>query len=141
MARELVWSEATVERGTLSVQLTPSDDPDWAWAEAFDSVNGWMSRETRGGIWGAAVLTPDGIMVEEVVEGSEAALRQFLDSVVRQTEQELGRRSAEVSQTHQRMIDNLTAQKEADQRMTELFRGEPSGGPQREDRGERHQDL
>jgi hypothetical protein len=102
------------------VPLTGSDNA--AWTGAFQTVNGWLSQETRGGVWGAVTLNPDTITVEQVEEGSEDALRQFLDGLVQQTERELERRRADEAQQNQSAGDDLEAQREADERMAERFR-------------------
>jgi hypothetical protein len=85
-AREIVWETATVENGTLTVEL--SGGTPRGWRGHFDGVLRLL--EAGGGRWGGVSLSRNVIRVTAVSEGAEADLRHFLESAVLQTNADLG---------------------------------------------------
>jgi hypothetical protein len=118
MVRKAMWADATVDRGTLTVPLTPGD---MDWADAWNTVAADVER-TEGWAPDAMELQPKGVEVQGVTEGSEAKVRKYIDARVQATEAELGRRRAETAQRETASIRHIEVQKEADARMTERFR-------------------
>lgn len=115
----------------LKVPIEGDPDPDWdaAFARAVEAHR----HEVWGGQWGHVRHGPDEIRVEQVTEGSEKALRGFLDACIsgaeerrrqevadrREDEEALERRRTEASHEYE---PTLGTHRAAAQRMTERFR-------------------
>ena len=133
--RSANWSaaevEATEEGLVLTVPIEGDPDPDWD--DAFRRAVETRRHEVWRGHWGHVRHRPDQVCVEQVTEGSEAALREFLDSCIREAEQrvrqdEADRREDEEALEHRRTEASyqhkptLGAQRADARRMTERFR-------------------
>ena len=135
MERSANWAaaevEATEEGFVLIVPIEGAVDPDWD--DAIGRAVEARRPEVWRGQWGDIRHTPHQIWVEQVAEGSEQPLREFLDTCIRDAEQRLReeradrrqddeareRRRREASYGH----EPAGPRKVADaQRMTERFR-------------------
>jgi hypothetical protein len=85
--------EATEEGYVLMVPLEGGADPDWD--DAFRRVVEAHRHEVWGGQWGHIRHRPDQLCVEQVTEGSEKALREFLDACIQETEARMRQDEAE----------------------------------------------
>jgi hypothetical protein len=85
--------EATEEGFLLTVPI--EGDPDPEWDDAFRRAVEARRREVWGGRWGHVRHRPDQIRVEQVVEGSEKPLREFLDACVGEAERRLREEAAD----------------------------------------------
>jgi hypothetical protein len=123
--------EATEEGFVLTVPLEGDADPDWD--AAFRRVVDARRHEVWGGHWGHVRHRPDQVCVEQVTEGSEKALREFLETCIGQAEQELhqaevDRREDDEALALRRIesshgFDPTGSRKRADaRRMTDRFR-------------------
>jgi hypothetical protein len=122
VARQVEWSEATVdEAGTLSVALLGEWDEDWN--ESFNEILAILMRETRGGVWGRITLIRDAITVVGVEKGSENALKEFLESVVRQANSDVGRRKQHKDEARKKTEAETANRKSSAEQMTDTFRG------------------
>jgi hypothetical protein len=81
--RRLHWSTATLKDGDLTVEFAGQGEPTPQWDESFEEALSWMMRETRGGVWGKVWRQPGRIRVDGLQDGSEDALKQFLNDAVR----------------------------------------------------------
>jgi hypothetical protein len=123
--------EATEEGFVLIVPITGPVDEDWD--DAFRRAVEARRAEVWRGRWGHIRHTPTHIWVEQVGEGSEQPLREFLDTCIRDAEQRLreeqaDRREDEEALEHRRTEasyghEPTGTRKVADaERMTERFR-------------------
>jgi hypothetical protein len=120
-AREIVWKRATVDGGgRLNVPLTGAWDEDWN--ESFKEALGHLLRETRGGVWREVVLIRDAVTVNGVEEGSENALRAFLELVVHQANQDVGSRKRKKAEREEERAAKERERGDLANRMTERFR-------------------
>jgi hypothetical protein len=85
-AREIDWTTATVDGGTLSVEL--NDDAPRGWQGRFKAVAQLLDQ--AHGRWGAIGISGSVINVKDVAEGVESDLRFFLEGVVQQVNADLG---------------------------------------------------
>jgi hypothetical protein len=109
--------EATEEGFVLIVPV--EGDPDPEWDDAFRRAVEARRHEVWGGRWGHVRHRPHEIRVDQVREGSEIALRKFLDACMREAERRLQQEAAE------RWEDENAL----DARRTEASYGqEPTGG-------------
>jgi len=123
--------EATEEGFVLTVPI--EGDPNPEWDDAFRRAVEAHRHEVWGGHWGHVRHRPDEISVEQVSEGSEQPLREFLDACIREAEQRLRQeltdrradedalelRRIEASHGHEGTRSRELAEA---QRMTERFR-------------------
>jgi hypothetical protein len=80
---QIDWQTAHVDTDvTLTVSVT--GDVDDVWMDSFDTVLGYLSEETRGGVWGDVAAAPQTIRVRKVGPGSTSALKDFLEAAVRE---------------------------------------------------------
>jgi hypothetical protein len=84
--REIDWTTATVDSGTLSVELT--GDAPRGWQGRFKAIARVLDQAR--GRWGAVGITASVITVKDVAEGVESDLRFFLEGVVQQVNADLG---------------------------------------------------
>src|SRR3954449_10413705 len=93
----LDWRIAEVRAGRLMVPLTGL--PGSFWVRAFNErlSNGGAIRDDN---WGEVRLDSQAIVVEGVEEGSEPALRQFLQDVVVESNVQAERLLSEASREH-----------------------------------------
>jgi len=85
-ARDIDWTTATVDNGTLSVELT--GDAPRGWQGRFKAVAQLLDQAR--GHWGAVGIAGSVISVKDVAEGVENDLRFFLEGVVQQVNADLG---------------------------------------------------
>ncbi len=103
-----------MREGRLTVEL--AGEPPKGWMKHFKGVLALL--EQNAGQWGEIGLSKKRIRVSDVQEGSEDALRHLLESACLQANADLQLDGPEPSSESQ--DDPPT---EADQRMTESFRG------------------
>ncbi|HEY5816190.1 MAG TPA: hypothetical protein VIS95_07610 [Solirubrobacterales bacterium] len=122
VARQVEWNEAAVDdSGTLSVALVGEWDEDWN--ESFNEILSILMRETRGGVWGRITLIRDAITVDGVEKGSEAALKGFLESVVRQANSDVVPRKQRKDEARKKAGTEAANRKASAEQMTDTFRG------------------
>jgi uncharacterized protein YjiS (DUF1127 family) len=112
--REIDWGSANVRDGGLTVALTGRSSK--AWRTRFEAVHALLEHSERG--WGEVGLTRKAIEVEAVREGSEEALRHFLESLVLQVNAEL-----EPNDGGEDALTRADPQTASDRRMAARFRG------------------
>jgi Fe2+ transport system protein B len=122
VARQIEWSEASVdESGTLSVALLGEWDEDWN--SSFEEILAMLMRETRGGTWGRITLIRDAIAVDNVEEGSEVSLKEFLESVVQQANSDVSRRKQRKDEARAKAEAEAASRESSAKAMTDKFRG------------------
>lgn len=111
------WSTAEVRDGELAVQL--AGEPTKEWGEHVVAVVERLER--HGGRWGDVKIAEDRLIVANVVPGSEADLRHFLEGAVQQ---------ANADHAPEPGDDEDEGGSDSDREMTEAFRafGEPDSG-------------
>lgn len=135
MARRADWPAANVEATEEGFVLTVpiEGDPDADWDDAFRRAVEARRQEVWTGHWGHVRHHPDRIAVEQVAEGSEKPLQEFIDACIReadermrqeeadrrQDEEALEQRRTEASYGHEPTLGTNLADAE---RMTERFR-------------------
>jgi hypothetical protein len=111
-APRIDWSQASVEDGRLTVPW--AGKPPAKWTKRLEQV---VERLDRGGSgWGAIDVGRKKLRVEAVTPGSEADLRHVLESAVLQA-------NADVPTEPEADESGSSERSEADQRMTDVFRG------------------
>jgi hypothetical protein len=116
---ELNWSAASVQDGTLTVELTGETDDDWG--QTFARTLALLSS---AGSWGKPAFDSGTVTVEDVQEGSEDSLRFALDAAV----QEANAHHAESDEDDADGEDSEDGEDDApegddtDRRMTDRFR-------------------
>jgi hypothetical protein len=133
--RHANWSAAEVEATEEGLVLTVpiEGDPNSDWDDAFRRAVEGGRHEASQGHWGHVRHRPDQVCVEQVTEGSEDAVREFVDACVREAEQRLQRDEADRREDEealeQRRIEasyghapTRGTYRAAAQRMTERFR-------------------
>jgi hypothetical protein len=120
------WNTAEVEHGELRVKLTP--DPDFAFMESFDIVL-IEGSEPADKSWDDVMIAQGRVVVSGVKTGSVAALRAYLDDVVRQAnrlaepERERLAREHEADERRQRELKAAAeASERSDEQLAEEFR-------------------
>ena len=88
MGYSIDWGSADVQEGQLSVGVQP--DPDFAFLKVFDMVLIESPPPPGAAAWGKVQFAGGRIVVSEVQPGSAPALQQFLDGVVRESDQRVG---------------------------------------------------
>jgi hypothetical protein len=81
-----------------------------------------LMRETRGGVWADVRLIRDAIVVEGVEKGSEAALKEFLEAVVRQANSDVVRRKGLKREAEARSEAESASKAASAEEMTDTFR-------------------
>jgi hypothetical protein len=124
----LIWSDVEVKGGTLTVQLRPLPT-EGDWHTAFEVAVAALSDDIDAGDWGDVKLDRSEIVVTDVAHDPSVVepLRRLLESLVQETEAEMGHRRAADAQRHQVRVEELRAQAERDRQMTEWFRAGPEG--------------
>src|SRR5277367_4733437 len=112
--RQIDWGSADVQDGTLTVALTGRSSK--AWRTRFEAVHALLEHSERD--WGKVGLTRKAIEVEAVGEGSEEALRHFLESLVLQVNAEIPPDDA-----RDEALTDADPQMASDRRMAGTFRG------------------
>lgn len=112
--RQIDWGSADVQDGILAVALTGRSSK--AWRTRFEAVHALLEHSERD--WGEVGLTRRAIEVEGVHEGSEEALRHFLESIVLQVNAELPPDDGEDD-----ALVGADPQMASDRRMAARFRG------------------
>lgn len=123
MTRTANWTAARVEATDEGYVLTVpiEGDADAEWDDAFRRAVEARRRELWGGHWGHVRHRPNEITVEQVTEGSERPLKEFLQACLREADERLRTEDAE---------------RRKDQAALERKQTEASYGP--EPTGERH---
>jgi len=125
--RQIDWSSAVVDAGhTLTVALTGGPDPDWS--KSFNRIMRPLQREAPQGIWGEIRLIRGALQVSGVQDGSEADLREFLETAVRQANDEVIRRGLAQEKAAERDRAEVEDHAESADRMTDRFRQPPAVG-------------
>ena len=100
MERRADWRaaevEATAEGYVLKVPLEGEAGPDWD--DAFRRVVEGHRHEVWGGRWGHIRHGLDELRVEQVREGFEERLREFLDDCIREAHERMRRDAADRSE-------------------------------------------
>jgi len=117
--RQIDWSSAEVHEGTLTVELTGAASK--RWSKRFDAVDALLGRNEHE--WGTVTLTRKAIEVAGVREGSEGALRHFLESLVLEVNAELDPDARE-----EPAVSDEDPQRAAERKMAATFRGFASTG-------------
>jgi hypothetical protein len=122
---------ATEEGFVLAVPIEGDPDPDWD--DAFRRAVERRRQEVWSGQWGHVRHRPDGVVVEQVTEGSERPLQDFLDACIQEAEEGMRRERAdrredeaalELRRTEASSTHEPTQGRKAEdaRRMTERFR-------------------
>ena len=135
MDRRANWSAAEVEATEegLVLRVPIKGEPDPEWEDAFRRAIDAHRHEVWRGQWGHVRHGPNEVRVEQVTEGSEKALREFVDACVvgaaqrlrqeeaerREDEDALGLRRTEAAHEYE---PTLGTHRTTAQRMTERFR-------------------
>jgi hypothetical protein len=85
--------EATEEGLVLTVPIEGDPDPDWD--DALRRAVEARRQEVWEGHWGHVRHRPDQICVEQVTEGSEKELQEFIDACVRDAEERMRQERAD----------------------------------------------
>ncbi len=85
-------------------------------------MSGLARTAMRGGSWGEVKLEGQAIVVEEVQEGSEPALRQFLDDIVAGSNLDAERLLSEASREQAGKEEQELLREMGDKEMTRRFR-------------------
>jgi hypothetical protein len=93
------------------------------WNESFNEVLSNLMRETRGGVWNGITLNRDAITVDGIENGSERALKDFLESVVRQANADVGHRKQRRREVKAKAEADAANRKSSAQQITDTFRG------------------
>jgi hypothetical protein len=108
---------ATDEGFVLTVPIEGEPDPDWD--DAFRRAVERRRQEVWSGHWGHVRHRPDQVSVEQVTEGSEKPLQEFLDACMREAEERM----------RQERADRREDEDALDRRRTEASYGhEPTEG-------------
>jgi hypothetical protein len=119
---ELNWSAASVQDGTLTVELTGDTDDDWG--QTFSRTLALLSSS---GSWGAVAFDDGTVTVKQVQEGSEDSVRFALDAAVQEanahhTEDDDPDGDADQGADTPDGDDDEPDGDDADRRMTDRFR-------------------
>jgi hypothetical protein len=117
-ARKIDWGSAEIADGALTVELL--GDPVRGWGKDFRGVLALLEQSNR--TWGTISLAKSTITVADVQDGSEEALRHFLESVVLQVNSDLDLHDA-VSGGDSGRAESDEAQSAAEREMAATFRG------------------
>jgi hypothetical protein len=110
--REIDWPSAEVRDRELTVGLDGSHSK--AWTARLESI---LERlDQPGNPWGRVRTKKRRLKVSALVEGEEARLRHFLEAAVQQA-------NADIAVEPSRSNDRVAPVDQADERMTEAFRG------------------
>ncbi len=123
--RQIDWSTAVVDAGhTLTVALAGGLDSDWN--KSFNRIMRPLQRETPEGLWGEVRLIRGALEVTGVQDGSEGALRDFLETAVQQANNEVVRRGLAEEKAAERERAEVEDVTESADRMTDRFRSPPA---------------
>lgn len=114
--RNIDWSSADIEDGTLTVELIGASSK--AWKQRFESILALL--ETPNTRWSEVRLNKRGIYVGEVQQGTESELRHFLESIALQVNSELPQ--PEEAQQDAEEKTRVDQEAQADRQMTAAFR-------------------
>ena len=114
--RKIDWGSAEIEDATLTVKLAGASSK--VWKQHFQSVLALL--KTSHSRWGEVQLGKSDIQVSQVLQGTEAELRHFLDSIVLQVNSELA--LSEEPQDAEEEETYVDQQAQADRQMTAAFR-------------------
>ena len=119
--RQIDWSTAEVDAAhTLTVALTGGFGSDWN--KSFNRIIRPLQREAPQGMWGDVRLIRGELEVTAVQDGSEARLRDFLETAVRQANDEFIRRGLAEEKAAERERAVVEDDAESADRMTDRFR-------------------
>ena len=112
--RQIDWSSARFEDGTLTVELSGRSAKEWnaRFATLFSPL------DPRHSDWGEVRQTKNRIRVADVRQGTESELRHFLESIVLQANSDVG--AEETSQASDDEAQNEPPTT-LDAQMTETF--------------------
>ncbi len=120
--REIDWSGAQVEDGSVTLPLSADAPKDWS--ERFAAVVALLAQKGSAR-WGDVKVTKKAIKVAELQPGGEDDLRHFLASVVAQVNSELSdEASAQAAQPAQDEPDPRAAQDAESAERLRSFAGE-----------------
>ncbi len=123
--RQIDWSTAVVDAGhTLTVALAGGPDTDWS--KSFNRIMRPLQRETTEALWGEVRVLRGALEVTGVQDGSEGALRDFLETAVRQANEEVVRRGLAQEKAAERERAEVEDVAEIADRMTDRFRKPPA---------------
>ena len=114
--RAIDWASAHVDDGTLKVRLAGRGSK--GWKRRFDGVVALLDRPHTN--WGEVRLEKSALVVDQLREGSEPALRHFLESAVLQANSDT--HPGEPVQYGQGEGDGGERAPGPDERMTSTFR-------------------
>jgi hypothetical protein len=117
-ARQIDWGTAEIRDGALTVELI--GDAPKGWGKDFRGVLALLEQSKRS--WGTISLAKSTIKVLDVEDGSEEALRHFLESVVLQVNSDLGLHD-DVPDAEDEQAESGAAQRASEREMTATFRG------------------
>jgi hypothetical protein len=133
--RSANWAAAEVEATEQGLVLTVpiEGDPDPDWDDALRRAVEARRHEVWKGHWGHIRHRPDEICVEQVTEGSEKPLQEFIDACIRDAEQRISQKRSDRREDEEALERRRTEASYADeptlgkhaadaQRMTERFR-------------------
>lgn len=107
----------------LQVPVVGSGEP--GWELAFTARGARQQHEIRGGVWEAPVCDGEKITVDGVREGSEAALRTYLEELVVVANEDVAQKKGEQERKYEALRQRV--QRDAtQQRMTDRFRNPPA---------------
>jgi hypothetical protein len=114
---ELDWSAASVQAGTLTVELTGEVDDDWG--QTFSRTLALLSS---AGSWGKPAFDSGTVCVEDVQEGSEDSLRFALDAAVQEANAHHAESDGNDDSDGEDGEDEEPEGDDTDRRMTDRFR-------------------
>ncbi len=125
--RQIDWSTAVVDAGhTLTVALAGGFDSDWN--KSFNRIMRPLQREAPEGLWGELRLIRGALQVTGLQDGCEGTLREFLETAVRQANEEVVRRGLAEEKAAERERAAVEDVTESADRMTDRFRKPPALG-------------
>lgn len=114
--RQIDWSSARIEDGTLTVQLNGSASK--AWKSRFENVRALL--DTTHSSWGEVKLTKNAIKVADLKQGSESELRHLLESILLQANSDT---TPDAPATTRRKVEAEDSEPGPEEQMTQTFRG------------------
>jgi hypothetical protein len=135
MERRADWPgaevEATDEGFVLTVPIEGDPDPDWD--DAFRRTVERRRQEVWTGHWGHIRHRPDQVSVEQVTEGSEKDLQEFLDGCIHEAEEGMRKEELDKQRDEAALVEQRTeashahdpthgSQRADAERMTRRFR-------------------
>lgn len=110
MARRADWPAAKVEATDEGFVLTVpiEGDPDADWDDAFRRAVQARRHEVWGGNWGHIRHRSEWISVEQVTEGSEKPLQEFIDACIFEADQRMRQEEVDRKQDEDALQDRRT---------------------------------